>query len=132
MLNNLMTIRWKIMFVKILHALPLIFGMSTIKFETYHLTQITLWQATITKCLQYFLKHPNISDFIGRLKDKHEYQHHKPEESSAQLKKAKKKLYDEIDVKLTHLLQAYEKRELDKLQFSVKCGRTVKTRNNIY
>ena len=73
-----------------------------------------------------FPQHPHIYDFIRRLKDEHEYQHHKSEESRVQLKK-QRKLYDEIDDKFIHLLQAYEKRELDKLELAVKCGRTVKT-----
>ena len=43
------------MFVNNLHALPLIFEMSTITFGTGYLAQITLLKATIIECLLYFL-----------------------------------------------------------------------------
>jgi hypothetical protein len=74
-----------------------------------------------------FPLHPHIYQFIDILRNEHEYQHHVAEESQIQLKR-RKKIYDEIDLKLAMLHEEHKKKQLSDIQLAIKCGRAVKTR----
>ena len=74
-----------------------------------------------------FPKHPHIYQFIDILRNEHEYQHHVAEESQIQLRR-RKKIYDEIDIKLAMLHEEHKKKQLSDTQLAIKCGRAVKTR----
>ena len=72
-----------------------------------------------------FPTHPCIFQFIEHLREEHIYQQRKSEGSQVQVRK-RKKVYDEIDDTLSHLLHENDIGELSNLTLTVKCGRAVK------
>jgi hypothetical protein len=74
-----------------------------------------------------FPPHPHIYEFIRRLKDEHEFQHHKSEEAQVQVKK-RKKLYEAIDNKLLELIEQYEHGQLSPVELAIASGKTVKVK----
>jgi hypothetical protein len=67
--------------------------------------------------------HPHIYQFIDILRMKHKYQHHVAEENQVHLR-TRKKICDQIDLKLAVLHEEHKKKQLSDIQ----CGRAVKTR----
>jgi hypothetical protein len=62
-------------------------GTSTIIFEISFYEQTTRWKVIIIECPLYFLPiDPHIYEFVRYLKDQHEFQHHKSEESQVYVK----------------------------------------------
>jgi hypothetical protein len=57
----------------------------------------------------------------------HEYQHHVAEASQIQLR-TRKKIHDQIDLKLAMLHEEHKKKQLSDIQLAIQCGRAVKTR----
>jgi len=74
-----------------------------------------------------FPTHPHIYQFIDILRMEHEYQHHVAEESQVQVRR-RKKIHDEIDLKLVILHEEHKNKQLSDVQLAIKCGRAVKTR----
>jgi len=74
-----------------------------------------------------FPTHPHIYQFIDILRMEHEYQHHVAEESQVQVRR-RKKIHDEIDLKLAILHEEHKNKQLSDVQLARKCGRAVKTR----
>ena len=74
-----------------------------------------------------FPVHPNIFNFIELLREQHEYQHHKSEESRVQLCK-RKKVNDAIDDNLELLLNDHKRGLITDMQLAIKCGRALKTK----
>ena len=72
-----------------------------------------------------FPPHPHIYEFVRRLKDEHEFQHHKSEEAQVQVKK-QKQVDEKIDEKLLELINQYENGELTPLELAIKSAKTVK------
>jgi len=71
--------------------------------------------------------HPHIYQFIDILRMKHEYQHHVAEENRVHLR-TRKKICDQIDLKLAVLHEEHKKKQLSDIQLAIQCGRAVKTR----
>jgi SpoU rRNA methylase family enzyme len=71
-----------------------------------------------------FPPHPHIYEFIRRLKDEHEYQHHKSEEAQVQVKKCKS-IYEKIDEKLLQLINN-ENGKLTPTELAINSDQTVK------
>ena len=69
-----------------------------------------------------FSPHPYIYEFIRRLKDEQESQHHKSEETQVHMRKGKN-LYEKIDNELLELIEQLEKRELSPTQLAIKSGK---------
>ena len=69
--------------------------------------------------------YPHIYEFIRRLKDEHEFQHHKYGEVQVQVKK-RRKLYEKIDGKLLGLIEQYENGQLSPTELAIESGKTVK------
>jgi hypothetical protein len=57
----------------------------------------------------------------------HEYPHHVAEASQIQLR-TRKKIHDQIDLKLAMLHEEHKKKQLSDIQLAIQCGRAVKTR----
>ena len=72
-----------------------------------------------------FSPHSHIYEFVRRLKNEHEFQHHKSEEAQVQVKK-RKQVYEKIHEKLLELINQYENEELTPLELAIKSGKTVK------
>jgi hypothetical protein len=72
-----------------------------------------------------FPPHPHIYEFIRRLKDEHEYQHHRSEEAQVQVKK-RKNVYEKIDEKLLKLINEYQRGLLTQTDLAINLGQTVK------
>ena len=74
--------------------------MHNIRFTSFLFCSITLTNNAAEgynyRMFTIFPPHPHIYEFIRRLKDEHEYQHHKAEESQVQVKK-RKYIYEKID-----------------------------------
>ncbi len=66
--------------------------------------------------------HLHIFHFIDLLREDHEYQHYKLEESRVQLRK-RKKVNDDIEVTLELLLNEHKIGSITDMQFAIKCGR---------
>ena len=71
--------------------------------------------------------HTHIFNFIDLLREEHEYQHHKSEESRVQLRK-RKKVNDAIDENLELLLNNHKGGLITDMQLAIKCGRALKTK----
>ncbi|CAF1652225.1 unnamed protein product, partial [Didymodactylos carnosus] len=69
---------------------------------------------------------PNDHNMALRFNE-HEYQHHVAEESQVHLRR-RKKIRDEIDIKLFLLHDEQKNNKLNDAQLAIKCGRIVKTR----
>ncbi|CAM2715360.1 unnamed protein product [Rotaria socialis] len=74
-----------------------------------------------------FPVHPHIFNFIELLREEHEYQHHKSEESEVHLRK-RKKVNDAIDENLELLLNDHKGGLITAMQLAIKCGRALKTK----
>jgi len=74
-----------------------------------------------------FPTHPHIFQFIDILRGEHEYQHHLAEESQVQVRR-RKKIHDQIDLKLALLHEEHKNKQLSDMQLAIQCGRAVKTR----
>ena len=72
-----------------------------------------------------FPVHPHIFNFIELLREEHEYQHHKSEESRVQFLKGKK-VNDAIDENLELLLNDHKSGLITDMQLAIKCGRALK------
>lgn len=72
-----------------------------------------------------FPPHPHIYEFLRRLRDEHEFQHHKSEEAQVQVKK-RNKACEQIDQKLLTLIGQYENGQHTATELAVKSGKTVK------
>jgi len=75
-----------------------------------------------------FPNHLYVYEFVRRLKDEHEYRHHKSEESQVQVKK-RKKLYDKINKKLLELFKEYENGQLTSTESAIKSGKAFKIKS---
>ncbi|CAF3116672.1 unnamed protein product [Rotaria socialis] len=62
---------------------------------------------------------------VRRLKDEHEFQHHKAEVSQVQVKK-RKLLYDKIDGTLLQLTNEYDNGQLTQTDLAIMLGKAVK------
>ncbi|CAF2084997.1 unnamed protein product, partial [Rotaria magnacalcarata] len=72
-----------------------------------------------------FPPHPHIYEFIRRLKDEHEYQHHKAEEAQVH-KKKRRNIYEKIDAKLLQLIHQFENGRITATELAIESGKTVK------
>jgi hypothetical protein len=74
-----------------------------------------------------FPTHPHVYLFIEILRMEHEYQYHVAEESQVHLR-TRKKIHDQIDLKLAVLHEEHKKKQLSDMQLAIRCRRAVKTR----
>jgi hypothetical protein len=72
-----------------------------------------------------FPLHPHIFNFIQHLRQEHEFQHHRSEESLFHIRK-RKKLSEDIDAMLKFHLKQYEDGQLTSMELAIKCGECVK------
>ena len=74
-----------------------------------------------------FPVHPHIFNFIELVREEHEYQHYKSEESRIRFRK-RKKVNDAIDENLELLLNDHKRGLITDMQLAIKCGRALKTK----
>ena len=72
-----------------------------------------------------FPHYAHIYEFIRRLKDEHEFQHHKSEETQVQIK-MRRNIYEKIDDKLMKLINDYQGGQLTPTDLAIRLGQTVK------
>ncbi|CAF4710724.1 unnamed protein product, partial [Rotaria sp. Silwood2] len=72
-----------------------------------------------------FPTHPHIFNFIQCLRQEHEFQHHRAEESLFNVRK-RKKISENIDSMLLFHLQQYTDGDLTATELAIKCGESVK------
>jgi hypothetical protein len=71
--------------------------------------------------------HPHIFNFIELLREEHEYQHHKSDESRVQLRK-RRKVNTTINENLELLLNNNKGGLIADMQLAIKCGRALPTK----
>ncbi len=73
-----------------------------------------------------FPTHPHIYQFMDILRMEHEYQYHVAEKSQVQLRR-RKKVHDQIDLKLAMLHAEHKNKQLSDVNLAIQYGRAVKT-----